>query len=39
MMMHVYHVQMYLNGMNDFVMSEKMWKTTLQREYPAPAKH
>ncbi len=37
--MHVYHAQIYLNSMDDFVMGEKVWKTTSEQEDPAPAKH
>ncbi len=34
-MVHVYYVLMYLNGTDNFAMSERGWKTTLEREDPA----
>ncbi len=35
--MHVYNVRMYLNFMDDFVMGEKVWKTSFNWEDLAPA--
>ncbi len=37
--MHVYHVLMYLNGVDDFATSENVWKTTLEQQDPVLAKH
>ncbi len=37
--MNIYHVQMYLNGMDNFAVGEKVWKTILKWEDLAPDKH
>ncbi len=32
--MHAHHIKMYLNGMDDFVRGEKMWKMIFAQENP-----
>ncbi len=40
MVIYVYHILMYLNGMDDFAIGEKVRKMSLEREEDlAPAKH